>query len=272
VAGVIEVPSIDSDGVFFSLVMHAPQNAAKVDKAFRDEVTRFARDGITRAELDRAKTALSQQVKTDRGDDESLVALLKEDLFLNRTMAYHDSVERAIRALTVAEVNAAIARRVHPEQLSYFKVGDFSVRAASSAAKADSDTLTLDVAKRVATLAKQIDSAAAAEHIPEVPAHPDSEEVAAQTKWIKGSPALTGVVTRAGFTVDDYARLDARIEIAIAYDALAKAMAARGIPAESAEGFTKPSAADLAFVRAHASELKQFGFDTPTIEMQAGHP
>jgi zinc protease len=104
----------------------APQNIAKVEKAFREELARALKDGFTQAELDAAKSGNLQVRAQNRSQDDVLAAGWAEYLYLGRTFQFSKQMEERIKALTLDQVNAAFRKYIHPDKVSIFKAGDFA--------------------------------------------------------------------------------------------------------------------------------------------------
>ena len=101
----------------------------------REELARFVKDGITEKELAEAKDGLLTSTANARASDGTVAGILRGNLYLDRTMQWTADHEQAIRALTVEQVNAAIARHIDPTTLSVFVAGDFAGAARKAAAK-----------------------------------------------------------------------------------------------------------------------------------------
>ncbi len=119
----------DSAGMFQAYAIYAPENAARLEAAFREELTRAIRDGFTADELNKAREGYLQQRQLQRAQDGSLASLLANDLFLGRTLAYDTRFEQRLTALTPAELNAAMRRYIDPSKVVIVKAGDFAKKA-----------------------------------------------------------------------------------------------------------------------------------------------
>ena len=105
--------------------MVPPENADKLEKAFKDEVEKILKDGITAEELDAAKKGIAQSRMATRAADRSLVGRLNNYQGINRTMKWDTEFEAAIAKLTVADVNTALKKYINLSKMSMFKAGDF---------------------------------------------------------------------------------------------------------------------------------------------------
>ena len=108
----------------------APDVIDKVDKGALEELTKLIKDGITEAELKLAIKATLEEMKIERGKDASLVRELRNGLYLGRTFAFDVEREKKIAALTVQDVNRALAAHLIPGRLVIVRAGDFSKKAA----------------------------------------------------------------------------------------------------------------------------------------------
>ena len=124
----------DDAGSFEIQGTAAPQNMAKLEAAVREELERFVREGITRAELEDAVAELLTRREQARAGDGTLASMLNSDQYLGRPMMRRAEFEQKLRALDVVAVNAAIARHLKPADLSEAVAGDFANADAKAAA------------------------------------------------------------------------------------------------------------------------------------------
>ena len=104
----------------------APDVIDKVDKGAFEELMKIIKDGITEDELKLAIKSTLEEWKIERGKDTSLVSELRSGLYLGRTMAYDVELEKKIAALTVKDVNRALAAHLIPGRLVIVRAGDFT--------------------------------------------------------------------------------------------------------------------------------------------------
>ncbi len=116
----------EADGQLSMGAIFAPQNRARVETAFADELQRFVRDGITAEELANAKQALATQRNAMYAADGAEANLLVERALQKRTLAYDIDLAKKIDALTVEQVNAAIRKWIKPEAVVWSLAGDFA--------------------------------------------------------------------------------------------------------------------------------------------------
>jgi zinc protease len=117
--------SLDKSGMFGAQAIYAPENAAKLEAAFKEEVAKLLKEGVTQQELDEAKNSIKQTRVITRSNDRQLVGKLNAYLFLNRTMQWDINYEAQIMKLTVDEVNKALRKAISLDKISLFKGGDF---------------------------------------------------------------------------------------------------------------------------------------------------
>jgi zinc protease len=103
----------------------APQNTARFEQAVREELDRMLRDGLSDKEIADAKNGLLQERVLARSDDGTLAGAWSENLDLGRTFtSFSKPLEDRLRALTTAEVNAAVRRHFDPARLTIVIAGD----------------------------------------------------------------------------------------------------------------------------------------------------
>ncbi len=125
--------SLDEFGTFQANAIYAPENAEKLEAAFKDEIAKLLRDGVTADELAAAKSGWLQSRQLSRAQDRELSGRINNYLFLNRTIAWDANLENAIRALTVEQINAAMQKYIVPDGITIVKAGDFAKAKAKAA-------------------------------------------------------------------------------------------------------------------------------------------
>ena len=116
---------LDKSGGLIAYAIYAPQNVAKLEKAFREEIDRALKDGYTAQEVAEAKSGYLQSRQVSRAQDGSLARTLAQDLYLKRTLYWDEAVEKRIAALTPEEIVAAMRRHIDPSKFTIVKAGDF---------------------------------------------------------------------------------------------------------------------------------------------------
>jgi zinc protease len=118
------VSSYDEVATFGAYAICAPENLAKVEVGFYEELDRVLKDGFTQKELDDVKKGILQNNKIDRAKDARLVRTLAGDLDLERNMQWDKKYEQAVRDLTLFQVNNAIKKHWDRDNISVVKAGD----------------------------------------------------------------------------------------------------------------------------------------------------
>ena len=126
VGSFLSISSEDRASRFMGYAIYAPENAAKVEAAFREELERVAKEGITQEELDKARQGWLQNQQVGRANDGQLAGDLQGKVYLGRTMAFDADLERRVAALTLQQVNRALQRYLDPARLTVVKAGDFA--------------------------------------------------------------------------------------------------------------------------------------------------
>lgn len=130
----LSVPSTDRGAYWGAGAIAAPQNIAKVEAAFKEEVARALKDGFTAAEVTAAKSGALQRRLQARAQDNSVAGAWVSNLDLGKTFARSQQFEDRIAALTPEEVSAAFRKYVDPDKITIVKAGDFA-KAAKAASK-----------------------------------------------------------------------------------------------------------------------------------------
>ena len=117
---------LDKSGTFVTYAIYAPQNAAKLEAALKEEIERALKDGFTADEVKAAKSGWLQSRQVSRSQDPELAAKLSEYLYIDRTLARDAELEKKVEALTPEQIVAAMRRHIDLAKLSVFKAGDFA--------------------------------------------------------------------------------------------------------------------------------------------------
>ncbi|MBD2724590.1 M16 family metallopeptidase [Hymenobacter armeniacus] len=122
----------DAIGTFGSYAIYNPANSARLEAAYREELERMSKDGVTAEELKAAKSAALQSFQVERSQDAQLARkwsqyLTKAD---GRSFTYDAELEKRIAALTPEQVSAAAKKYLDYSKLTIVKAGDFMKAAA----------------------------------------------------------------------------------------------------------------------------------------------
>jgi zinc protease len=126
----LSAKSQEEDGEFQAFAIAAPQNVAKVEAAFKEEMQRALTDGFTQKELDEDRKGWLQAQQVNRSEDGSLVRALTNRDYDGRTMAWDEELEKKISALTPDGISQAVRQQIDVAQVSIVKAGDFKKVAA----------------------------------------------------------------------------------------------------------------------------------------------
>lgn len=105
---------------------YAPENLDRLMTALREELTRFATQGVSASELEDARKGMLQQMSIARSNDGSLARTLSTNLWVGRDMKWQANLERRLQAITVDELNAVIRKYFDPEHFAFIQAGDFA--------------------------------------------------------------------------------------------------------------------------------------------------
>jgi len=114
---------------FGAYAIYAPQNRAKVEMAFKEEIARVLKEGFTAEEVKAASGALLQSRRLGRAQDAGLAGLLVDYLRLDRTMAFSAASDAAIASATPESLLAALQRHIDPANLTLVFAGNFAQQA-----------------------------------------------------------------------------------------------------------------------------------------------
>ncbi|MCW5970536.1 MAG: insulinase family protein [Blastocatellales bacterium] len=121
-----QADAIDQNAFFGAFAIYAPQNATKLEAAFREEIARVLKDGFTEAEVREAKSGWLQSRQVSRAQDNELAGRLSAQLYIDRTITWDAQFEKKVEALTPEQILAAMRRHLDPAKLSVVKAGDFA--------------------------------------------------------------------------------------------------------------------------------------------------
>ena len=126
----LNVSSFDQYGRWTATAIYAPQNVERLEAAFKEEMARAVKDGFTPEEVAAAKSGYLQSRQVSRAQDNELASRLNNYLFIGRTLAWDDELEKRIAALTPEQINAAVRKYIDPSKFIIIKSGDFKTAAA----------------------------------------------------------------------------------------------------------------------------------------------
>jgi zinc protease len=122
----VNIAALDQASSFTSSAIYAPENAAKLEVAFMEEINKVITEGFTAEEITAAKSGWLQQRTVSRAQDAGLAGALSNNMFLNRTLAWDEKIEKEVSELTPEKVNAAMKKFLNPAKINIVKAGDFA--------------------------------------------------------------------------------------------------------------------------------------------------
>ncbi|WP_163514547.1 M16 family metallopeptidase [Gelidibacter japonicus] len=100
----------DKNSSMYIYAIYAPENAAKVQQGFKEEIARYIAEGITEEELKNAVSGWVQEQNVSRAKDNELAGVINTNLYLDRDMTFQKNVEDRVKKLTVQDVNKVIKK------------------------------------------------------------------------------------------------------------------------------------------------------------------
>ena len=122
----VNVSSLDPVTSWQGYAIYAPQNAAKLEAAFQEELQKALKDGFTQEELEFARKTWLQGEEAQRQEDRQIAGWLGSSLYLGRSVLFQAELEAKVQALKLDEVNAALRKHLDPAKLVIVKAGDFA--------------------------------------------------------------------------------------------------------------------------------------------------
>lgn len=113
-------------GSFFAYAIYAPENAEKLETAFREEIEKVITEGFTAEEVAAAKSGWIQSRTVSRAQDSGLAGTLNHYLFIDRDLHWDEAIEKKVMELTPEQINAAMKKHIRPEKMNIIKAGDFA--------------------------------------------------------------------------------------------------------------------------------------------------
>jgi zinc protease len=117
--------SIEENTTWEASAIFAPQNQAKVEAAFNEELGRSLKDGFNAAEVEDARRGLLSFRRLSRAQDASVAGALVNNLYLGRSFAISQQTDDALARLTPEQVTAAWLKYIDPKRLVIAWGGDF---------------------------------------------------------------------------------------------------------------------------------------------------
>ncbi|MEO8026263.1 MAG: insulinase family protein, partial [Bryobacteraceae bacterium] len=122
---VLVAPDKDTGSTLIMVAICAPENALKVEAAFKDELDKILKDGYSADEVEKFKASWKQEQQIFRTQDGALARHLATNEANGRTMAYDKKQEDAVLALSTQQLNDILRKWVKTADFSIVKAGDF---------------------------------------------------------------------------------------------------------------------------------------------------
>lgn len=116
----------DDDARFFATAIYAPQNAAKLEAAFKDEMGKMLRNGFAADEIAEAKKGWLQARQVSRSQDAELAGALAGRSEQERTLAFDRDLEKTLQNLTADQIIAVMRKRIDLSKITMIQAGDFA--------------------------------------------------------------------------------------------------------------------------------------------------
>ena len=129
---------LDQSGAFIGYAIYAPENIAKLEAAFKEEIEKVLKEGFTQKEIDEAKKSWIQSRAVTRSQDNALVGTLNSNLFLNRSLKWSEELENKVKNLSPEQILEAARKNLDLTKMSFIKAGDYEGAAKKMAEKAKS--------------------------------------------------------------------------------------------------------------------------------------
>ncbi|HEX5707348.1 MAG TPA: pitrilysin family protein [Pyrinomonadaceae bacterium] len=128
----LNASALDKWGTFTSFAIYAPENVARLEAAYKEELGRALSEGFTAEEVAKGKSGYLQNRQLNRSQDNNLAGALSSYLFINRTFQWDEEFERKVAALTPEQIMAAMRRHIDPSKITIIKAGDFAKKTAAA--------------------------------------------------------------------------------------------------------------------------------------------
>jgi zinc protease len=113
------------DGVWAVDVAVAPQNTARAIRSTREEIEKYAKEGITDAEVETQKSFFAGNYRVRLGTNAGVAFSLAYAEKYGYGPRYLDEFPGRVAAVTRDQVNKVIREKLHPEKMHLVVAGDF---------------------------------------------------------------------------------------------------------------------------------------------------
>jgi zinc protease len=111
--------------------IYAPENASRLDAAFKEEVDKAVKEGFTEQEVAEAKKGYLQSRSVSLAQDNALAGTLNTYAYFGENIAFWQKLDDAVSKLTTAQINAAAKKYYDSSKISIIKAGDFAKKKAA---------------------------------------------------------------------------------------------------------------------------------------------
>ncbi|MBI4913122.1 MAG: insulinase family protein [Acidobacteria bacterium] len=118
--------ALDPVGQWVAYAIFAPQNAGRLEAAFREELEKALKDGFTAQELDEARGAWLKAEDTGRQEDPAIARWLCDSMHAGRSVRFQEALEARVKALKAPELLSALRKHLDPAKLVAVLAGDFA--------------------------------------------------------------------------------------------------------------------------------------------------
>jgi zinc protease len=125
ISSALALSPADESAMFVTNAISAPENAAKVEASFKDEIATLLKNGFSDAEIAAGKVSWLQNQQLNREQNAALAGSLVNNAHYGRTLAWTADLEKKVQALTSAQISAALRKYIDPSALTIMKGGDF---------------------------------------------------------------------------------------------------------------------------------------------------
>lgn len=115
-----------NSGVTQFYAIYAPENATRLDAAFKEEIGKVVKEGFTDQEVAEAKKGYLQSRNVSLAQDNVLAGTLNTYNYYGENIAFWQKMDDAISKLTTAQINAAAKKYYDASKISIVKAGDFA--------------------------------------------------------------------------------------------------------------------------------------------------
>ncbi|MCA0177218.1 MAG: insulinase family protein [Proteobacteria bacterium] len=121
----VRFAQFESNSTWLVQAIFAPQNRAKVEAAFNEELERALKDGFTATEVAESRNGILNTRKLNRAQDPVLSGDLARNLYVGRTFKAEQALDDAIAAVTPEQASAAWRKYIDRARLVLAVGGDF---------------------------------------------------------------------------------------------------------------------------------------------------